>query len=146
MEPFMEPSGPERGFPSPSGRRSRPARRDKSCECLRAPMTPDRGVIVDHQADTRGQMSPDLYISADIEADGPIPGKYSMLAFGLAVAGRFDGETFARRAPATATFYRELKPISNEFDVAALKVSGLDRTLLAREGADPTAAMHEAAG
>src|SRR5947209_4774787 len=89
--------------------------------------------------------SKDVYISADIEADGPIPGRYSMLAFGLAVAGAYDGETFARRAPATATFYRELKPISNEFDVAALKVSGLDRTLLAREGADPTAAMQEAA-
>jgi len=87
----------------------------------------------------------DVYISADIEADGPIPGRYSMLAFGLAVAGSYDGETFARRAPAAATFYRELKPISDEFDVAALKVSGLDRALLARAGADPIAAMHEAA-
>ena len=87
----------------------------------------------------------DVYISADIEADGPIPGRYSMLAFGLAVAGTYDGETFAGRGLAALTFYRELKPISDEFDVAALKVSGLDRALLAREGADPTAAMHEAA-
>jgi len=87
----------------------------------------------------------DVYISADIEADGPIPGRYSMLAFGLAVAGRYDGETFAARDPAAVTFYRELKPISDEFDLAALKVSGLDRALLTREGADPTAAMHEAA-
>ena len=35
--------------------------------------------------------SKDVYISADIEADGPIPGRYSMLAFGLAVAGTYDG-------------------------------------------------------
>jgi hypothetical protein len=28
----------------------------------------------------------DIYFSADIEADGPIPGPYSMLSFGLAVA------------------------------------------------------------
>jgi len=89
--------------------------------------------------------SNDVYISADIEADGPIPGRYSMLAFGLAVAGTYDGATFAPRDPAAATFYRELKPISDDFDAAALKVSGLDRALLGREGADPGAAMHEAA-
>lgn len=29
--------------------------------------------------------SADLYGSADVEADGPIPGSYSMLSFGLAV-------------------------------------------------------------
>lgn len=89
--------------------------------------------------------SKDVYISADIEADGPIPGRYSMLAFGLAVAGSYDGATFAPRDPAAGTFYRELKPISDEFDVAALEVSGLDRVLLGREGADPAAAMHGAA-
>jgi hypothetical protein len=87
----------------------------------------------------------DVYISADIEADGPIPGRYSILAFGLAVAGTYDGATFAPRDPAAATFYRELKPISDDFDLAALKVSGLDRALLGREGTDPAAAMHEAA-
>ena len=38
--------------------------------------------------------SGDVYISADVEADGPIPGPYSMLAFGLAVAATFDGATF----------------------------------------------------
>ena len=87
----------------------------------------------------------DIYISADIEADGPIPGRYSMLAFGLAVAGTYDGATFEPRDSAADTFYRELKPISDEFDAAALKVSGLDRAMLAREGADPVAAMQEAA-
>ncbi len=90
-------------------------------------------------------MSQDLYISVDIEADGPIPGPYSMLAFGFAVAATFDGAHFEPRDPVASTFYRELKPISDDFDAAALKVSGLDRAALARAGTDPTAAMRAAA-
>lgn len=87
----------------------------------------------------------DVYISADIEADGPIPGRYSMLAFGLAVAATFDGSTFKAREPSAATFYRELKPITNDFDLTALQVAALDREALAREGAEPAAAMPDAA-
>lgn len=87
----------------------------------------------------------DLYFSLDIEADGPIPGRYSMLAFGLAVAARFDGTTFEKRDPAADTFYRELQPISEEFDTAALEVSDLDRSLLLKSGAEPASAMTEAA-
>jgi len=87
----------------------------------------------------------DLYISVDIEADGPIPGPYSMLAFGLAVAGRFDGQRFDAADAKAATFYRELRPISDDFDPKALEVAGLDRERLAIEGADPSAAMKEAA-
>lgn len=87
----------------------------------------------------------DLYISADIEADGPIPGTYSMLSFGLAAAGVFDGTTFEPFDPSEATFYRELKPISERFDADALKASGLDRDRLALTGGDPTQAMQEAA-
>lgn len=30
----------------------------------------------------------DLYFSADVETDGPIPGPYSMLSFGIVFAGR----------------------------------------------------------
>lgn len=92
-----------------------------------------------------GDLTGDIYISADIEADGPIPGPYSMLAFGLAVAAAFDGNTFEAREPAAATFYRELKPISDDFDPAALKVAGLDRESLAREGTEPVVAMRDAA-
>jgi hypothetical protein len=87
----------------------------------------------------------DIYISADIESDGPIPGRYSMLSFGLAVAATFDGRAFAPRDPGEATFSRELRPIATEFVPAALAVSGLDRDRLAREGADPAEAMTEAA-
>ena len=89
-------------------------------------------------------MSSDLYISADIEADGPIPGPYSMLAFGLAVAGGFDGEVFSAADATADTFYRELRPISEEVDQKALEVSGLDRNRLLREGDDPVAVMSEA--
>ena len=87
----------------------------------------------------------DIYISADIEADGPIPGQYSMLAFGLAVAGTFDGTTFEPRETGSATFYRELRPISDQFDPAALGVARLDREVLARNGVEPAAAMRDAA-
>ncbi len=88
--------------------------------------------------------APDIYFSVDIEADGPIPGPFSMLSFGLAVAGRFDGQQFDSRLDPPNTFYRELKPISNSFIPEALKVSGLERDRLELEGADPIEAMTEA--
>jgi 3' exoribonuclease, RNase T-like len=87
----------------------------------------------------------DVYFSADVETDGPIPGTYSMLSFGLAVAGRSDGERFERLDPELHTFYRELRPISDRVDEETLAVSGLDRARLGRSGADPAAAMTEAA-
>ena len=89
----------------------------------------------------------DLFISADVEADGPIPGPahYSMLSFGLVVAGSFDGERFERAGAEAPSFYAELAPISERFVPAALAVSGLDRERLAREGMAPAAAMAAAA-
>jgi hypothetical protein len=87
----------------------------------------------------------DIYISGDIEADGPIPGPYSMLSFGLVVAGTFNGTTFEARDPTAVTFYRELKPISEYFDAAALSVSGLDREALVSDGNEPSDAMRDAA-
>ena len=90
-------------------------------------------------------MALDIYVSADIEADGPIPGQHSMLAFGLAVASTFDGVRFEPRDPRALTFYRELKPMTDSFDAKALEVSGLDRDLLILKGADPAVAMRDAA-
>lgn len=86
---------------------------------------------------------PSLYISVDIEADGPIPGPYSMISFGAAVAGRQDGASYTAADPERDTFYRELRPISEAFVPEALAVSGLDRDRLLREGAEPAAAMAE---
>lgn len=76
----------------------------------------------------------DVYFSADVETDGPIPGPFSMLSLALVYAGRFDGKQFERPSRFDKTFYRELRPISEEFQPEALKVNGLDRVRLLREG------------
>ncbi len=77
---------------------------------------------------------PELYIAADVEADGPIPGPYSMIALGLSVVGRKD-----------LSFYTELKPISESYVPEALAVSGLDREKLIREAPEAKDAMANAA-
>src|SRR5215213_8416177 len=87
----------------------------------------------------------DVYFSADVETDGPIPGPFSMLSMALVYAGRFDGTRFERPTDFDRTFYRELRPISDDFQVEAMKVNGLDRQKLAREGSSPEVAMADAA-
>jgi hypothetical protein len=87
---------------------------------------------------------PDIYISGDVETDGPIPGPFSMLAFGLAVVGTYDGQRFERFDPRAETFYRELQPISDSFQPEALEVNRLDRDRLLSEGEDPEKAMRDA--
>jgi hypothetical protein len=77
---------------------------------------------------------PELYVAVDVEADGPIPGPYSMISLGMAVAGRPD-----------LTFYTELRPISDEFLPEALAVSGLDRARLIAEAPSAEQAMSAAA-
>jgi hypothetical protein len=86
----------------------------------------------------------DVYFSADVETDGPIPGPYSMLSFALVYAGRFDGGEYEPPQGFSTSFYRELQPISDAFEQEALDVNGLDRTRLIREGLAPEAAMTEA--
>ena len=57
------------------------------------------------------------YIMVDIEADGPIPGDYSMVSFGAIVVD-----------PALdRTFYGKLRPISDKWIPDALAVSGFTR-------------------
>jgi hypothetical protein len=89
--------------------------------------------------------SVDAYFSADVETDGPIPGPYSILSFGLVYAGSFDGERFDRPNTFTRCLYKELRPISENFQSEALEVNGLDRERLCREGADPDLVMTETA-
>jgi 3'-5' exoribonuclease Rv2179c-like domain len=87
----------------------------------------------------------DVYFSADVETDGPIPGPFSILSFALVYAGRFDGVEFERpTSQKPLTFYRELKPISESYQEEALKVNGLDRDRLVRTGHAPEQAMTEA--
>ncbi|MGW4751622.1 3'-5' exonuclease [Streptomyces chartreusis] len=89
------------------------------------------------------RIKPSRYISVDIEADGPIPGPYSMLSIGAAVAGVQDGDGFTAADPEEHTFYRELRPIGEEFVPEALAVSGLDRERLKAEGSEPATALTE---
>jgi hypothetical protein len=83
----------------------------------------------------------DVYVSVDVEADGPIPLVHSMSALGACVAGTFDGRSFTQTDPTACTFYAELQPVSDEFEPKAAAVAGLDRARLQREGEAPEAAM-----
>jgi DNA polymerase III epsilon subunit-like protein len=86
----------------------------------------------------------DLYVSVDVETDGPIPGPYSLLSVGMSIAGTFDGRVYRAVNPSAETFYRELRPISPQFEREALAVNGLDRERLLAEGQAPESAMQEA--
>jgi hypothetical protein len=57
------------------------------------------------------------YVSIDVEADGPIPGDYSMVSFGAVII----------EPGLTKTFYGQLKPISEKWISEALAVSGFTR-------------------
>jgi hypothetical protein len=53
----------------------------------------------------------------DVEADGPIPGKFSMVSFGaVLVTPTLD-----------KTFYGQTRPVSEQFDPKALEISGHSR-------------------
>ena len=95
---------------------------------------------LDHRRDASG----DVYFSVDVETDGPIPGPYSLLSLGIVYAGTFDGTSFRRPESYQLTFYRELRPISDDFDPEALRVNGLDRRRLLQEGDAPAKAMADA--
>ena len=86
----------------------------------------------------------DAYFSADVETDGPIPGPFSILSFALVYAGSFDGKRFVRPKDYRCAFYKELRPISDAFEAEALRVNGLDRDRLCREGEFPESVMTEA--
>ena len=92
----------------------------------------------------RGTSKVDAYFSADVETDGPIPGPFSILSFALVYAGSFDGSRFQRPESYEQVLYKELRPISEDFEPEALRVNGLDRGRLCIEGESPEKAMTEA--
>jgi hypothetical protein len=57
------------------------------------------------------------YVMVDIEADGPIPGDYSMICFGAVVV----------KEGLDQVFYGRLKPISEKWVPEALAISGFTR-------------------
>src|ERR1700738_5344412 len=70
------------------------------------------------------------YVMVDIEADGPIPGDYSMVCCGAVIV----------EAALDRTFYGKLAPISEKWVPAALRVSGFSREETWKF-ADPAAEM-----
>lgn len=86
----------------------------------------------------------EVYVSVDVEADGPVPGPFSMVSLGACAAAlRGSGGHIVVIDPERHTFYRELQPISERWDPEALAVSGLSREYLQEHGAEPAAAMHD---
>ena len=57
------------------------------------------------------------YVMVDVEADGPIPGDYSMICFGAVLV----------KVALSQTFYGRLRPISDKWIPEALAVSGFAR-------------------
>ena len=78
-----------------------------------------------------------MWISVDVEADGPIPGDYSMTEIGAVIIQQ-NGEI-------GPTFYGKLRPISDKWIPQALAVSGKTReeTLEFDNPADVMAAFAE---
>lgn len=56
-------------------------------------------------------------IVVDVESDGPIPGKFSMICFGAVIV----------ESSLSNTFYGRTKPISKEYILETLKISGFSR-------------------
>ena len=56
-------------------------------------------------------------VVVDVESDGPIPHKYSMVCFGAVVV----------EPSLSKTFYGKAKPISDNWDEKALSISGFSR-------------------
>ena len=90
----------------------------------------DENVVMSKEKGRGSEHAVDVYFSADVETDGPIPGPFSILSFALVYAGAFDGKHFAPPQDYRRTFYRELKPISENFQPEALRVNGLNGAAL----------------
>jgi DNA polymerase III epsilon subunit-like protein len=73
---------------------------------------------------------PEIYISVDVEASGPIPGEFSMLSVGACLV------TDDQRS-----FSCLLQPLHEGADPKALEVTGLSLAELRRTGQEPETAM-----
>jgi DNA polymerase III epsilon subunit-like protein len=73
---------------------------------------------------------PETFVSVDIEAAGPNPSRYSLLAIGACLVADPD-----------AGFYVELQPTSDDALPSALAVSGLSMEELRQRGQPPADAM-----
>jgi ribonuclease T len=74
----------------------------------------------------------EIYISVDIEASGPIPGKYSMLSLGACLVEN-----------TKETFYLEFKPINNAFIPEAIQVTNRSIEDFEKTGLEPIKGIHQ---
>lgn len=72
-----------------------------------------------------------IFVSVDVEASGPIPGVYSLLAIG---ACAIDGDE---------VFSCEIKPVNDNADPRAMEVIGMSLDALKERGLDPSHAMQQ---
>ncbi|EPN9527233.1 3'-5' exoribonuclease domain-containing protein [Cronobacter malonaticus] len=72
----------------------------------------------------------ETFISVDIEASGPVPGKYSLLSIGACLV-----------SDTSVNFSCELKPTTSEFIPAALEVTGFALEELEKKGLQPAEGM-----
>lgn len=95
--------------------------------------------------------TPEIYVSIDIEADGPYPGEgtgYSMLAIGAVAVMRREGNDAIRldMDDKRNQFYRTIRPISqNQVQTAVdvCKQGGVDRSELVISGLSPSSVMSD---
>ena len=89
-------------------------------------------------------MTRELYLCTDVEPDGHVPGMNSIVSLGACAAVLRDEEGNVSRLDAERhTFYAVLRPISDDYVEKALRVTGLDRATLEREGRPPQEALPE---
>lgn len=74
----------------------------------------------------------EIFTSVDVEAAGPFPPTFSMLSLGACVVG--DSET---------AFYAELKPISEQVVLEAIRVVGKPLEHFTKHGREPNVVMVE---
>jgi hypothetical protein len=73
------------------------------------------------------QRAGEAYVSVDIEAAGPVPATYSMLALGA-----------CHVEDPSQSFYAELQPINDRFVLEALTVGGFSLEQLREVGREPS--------
>jgi DNA polymerase III epsilon subunit-like protein len=69
-------------------------------------------------------------VMIDVESDGPVPGLFSMISFGAVVVDE----------QLDKTFYAQMRPISDQYQIDALKVTGFSRQETLKFG-DPESTM-----
>ncbi len=74
----------------------------------------------------------ETFVSIDVEASGPIPGEYSMLSLGACPV--FD---------TSKNFYREFKPLNDNYTKEAIEVAKLSLNELKKTGVEPKKGIYE---